>query len=473
MSTIKDSTNVELAPHAIQAEEAVLGAILGSPNAIYEVMPFLQADDFWVVRNGWIWDVMVSLTLRRDPVDYLTVASELKQQGRLEEAGGTGYLIDITMRTPSALNVEGYGRIVERMALRRRLIDAAGKVAHVAHSDDKDIEDVISEANEAVASVTDRHVATVSKARGIDSVVADVQMEACEWRDDPQEIRGLACGLYPIDIATGGLQPGLLYEIAARPGSGKSAAVARFVWGLAFQGLSVVVMSLEMSDRAIVRRMAVQISKVNATSLKEGKLTPEEFQRFMAAGDKLAYVKDNILIETRSGLTVNDMKAVVTKHQREHNVSLVIIDTMNRVGSKGKDQYERTTLVSHAIADWAHNSPFPILAAVQLSRVNQQTTNKRPTLSSLRDSGAVEEDADWIGGLHREWQYANTEELRAQLRNEGRDHLAELIVLKARDGDADIISEMYWSPETVSFERIDKHSVDLNAPDFVMGRDNR
>ena len=456
-------SNVDLAPHSIEAEEAVLGAILVDPGALYDVMPFLSEDDFFIVRNGWIWRAITTINRRGDALDYLTVANELKQRGKLEETGGFGYLLDIVNRTPSALNIEGYGRIVENMAVRRRLLDATQQVARAAHSDESTIEDVIAASDKAMSYAIDRHVSTISKARSVEDVVVEVQVEACNWRDDPRDVRGLACGFYPFDIATGGFEKGLLYEIAARPGIGKSALAAQIILGLLLQGISVVLFSLEMTDKAMVRRMGVQRARVDATLLKEGRLPKNDFDRFMSVLDDIAQVRDRLLIESGSGVNVRTMKSIAKRFERDHNIGLVVIDTLNRVSSDGNSPYERMTMTSHSIADWAHESDYAILAPVQLSRANAKLANKRPTLDALRDSGAVEEDADWIGGLHREYAYANSEEERQKIEADGKEHLAELLVLKNRDGDSEKASEMYWNAKSVNFERLEKHTFDIDA----------
>src|SRR5574341_1470561 len=148
----------QLAPHSIEAEEAVLGSILINPESLYEVLPFLKGEDFFIVRHSWIWDAMLRLHERRDPIDYLTVVSELEQVGQLAEVGGAAYILSLINKTPSALNVEGYGRIVERMALRSGLIDAAQRVVRVAPSDETEIEDVINDAEQAIFAVTERRL---------------------------------------------------------------------------------------------------------------------------------------------------------------------------------------------------------------------------------------------------------------------------------------------------------------------------
>lgn len=457
----------DLVPKSVESEQAVLGAILVNPDALFDVLPIIRQDDFWVQRHAWIWQAIMALHARREPVDYLTMVTELEHAGHLAEVGGAAYVLGLMNKTPSALNIEGYAREVERIAARRRMIEAAGRVANIVHSDNMDIEEVFSAADHEISSVIDRHVQTIAPDRSAEDVVVDLQIEACAWRDDPRDVRGLATGLYPLDMATGGFEPGLLYEVAARPGIGKSALIARVIRGLVFDGVSVALMSLEMTDKAMVRRMAVQMSMVDASLLRDGRLQHTDFNRYMEALDKLGHIKDMIFIVQRAGLSVLDMQAKVRQYERDHNVGMVIIDTLNRVHSDGKSPYERMTLVSHAVADWAHNSTYSILAAVQLSRANQKLSNKRPSLDAMRDSGAVEEDADWIGGLHREYAQANSEEERRAVIADGKEHLAELMILKNRDGESEKASELYWDAKSVNFERIERRRVELD-PDRPM-----
>ena len=465
-----------LPPHDLDAERGVLGSVLIDQSALDDVLPFLRVDDFWLIRHGWIYEVFLDLHGKLQPIDYLTVSNALRQAGRLEEIGGDAYLIQLADITIHSYNCEAYGRIVEGMAVRRRLIDAAQQVARVAHSADTDINEVIVTAEDAIRVPIDRHALTISSDRNAEDVVVDLQVEACVWRDDPRDVRGLATGLHPFDMATGGFEQGLVYDLAARPGRGKSAIVAMVTRTLAAQGITVALMSLEMSDKAMVRRMAVQMAKVDATLLKAGRLSPQDFDKYMVALDQLGRLKERIRIVSRSGLSVLDMQAKVRQFERDSDVGLVIVDTLNRVRSDGKSPYERMTLNSHATADWAHNSRYALLRILQLSRVNEKSSNTRPSLDALRDSGSLEEDADWIGGLHREYAGARSEEERQALIAEGKEHLAELIVLKNRDGDGDKISEMYWDAKSLSFERLDRQHVDMEplytAPPksrFIMG----
>jgi replicative DNA helicase len=467
-----------LPPHDIDAERGVLGSVLLDQAALFDVLPFLRADDFWLIRHGWIYETFEDLHKRGQPIDFLTVSQALRQAGRLDEVGGEIYLIQLSDITIHSYNCEAYGRIVERMAVRRRLIEAAGVQARAAHDDSLDIEEVIAKSEDAQREVIDRHVLSTSPDRNAEDVAVECQIEACQWRDDPRDVRGLATGLYPFDMATGGLEPGLFYQFCARPGVGKSAVIAMLTREFARQGIAVALMSLEMTDKAMIRRMAVQASRVDATLLKCGRLPKDDFDRYMAALDDLARAKDRIRIVSRAGLSIIDMQAKVRQFERDCKIGLVIIDTLNRVRSDGKSPYERMTLNSHACADWAHNADYPLWVALQLSRANEKSSNTRPSLDALRDSGALEEDADWIGGLHREYAHARSEEERQKVIAEGKEHLAELIVLKNRDGESERAAEMYWDAKSLIFMRLDRKHVDMEPniqrppKSYVLGRDD-
>lgn len=209
----------QLAPHSIEAEEAVLGSILISAEALFEVLAFLKAEDFFIVRHAWIYEGIMSLHDRRDPIDYLTVVNELEQMGRLPEIGGAAYILSLINKTPSALNIEGYGRIVERMALRRRLIDAAGQIARVAHSDETDIDAVIGKAEQAIFAVTERRL--TRDLMPIKDAVSDYFDHVSFMSRHQEEVLGVPTGFVDLDRMLGGLQRSDLLIVAARPGMGK------------------------------------------------------------------------------------------------------------------------------------------------------------------------------------------------------------------------------------------------------------
>lgn len=432
----------KLPPHRTEAEEAVLGSVLLYQDVIEDI-PSLTPQDFYSERHGIIYDAILTIHARHEAVDYLTVVSEIEQRGKLGDVGGAAYIISLINKTPSALNVASYAEIVRGMATRRGLLLAAQEAARLAHSEDTDTVDAVNGSMAAFENVLDGHVGTHDTTRHARDVAADVLAMAYVWKNDPKAVRGIASGLDPVDEMLGGFQPGELVSVAGRPGQGKSALLGRLAWGVARKMQGVLVFSLEMDANAMMRRMACQMSHTNANMLKAGRLTEKQFDDFKAAAEEIAGFP--LWIEARSGLTVREMQAITRRYERKHGLSMVMVDTLNRVKGDGKSLYEVMTNNSHAMADWAHNSNLSVMQAVQMSRANEQAADKRPTLAALRDSGAIEEDNDIILGLYRPHYYDrdNTEV----------EHVAELRVLKFRDGDSDAEAELYWRSECVSFDK--------------------
>jgi replicative DNA helicase len=214
-----DLRSEQLAPHSVEAEEAVLGSILINPDALFEILAFLRPEDFFIVRHSWIFSAMLSLHERRDPIDYLTLVSELEQTGKLAEVGGAAYILSLINKTPSALNVEGYGRIVERMGLRRKLIDAAGQIARVAHSEETDIDNVIGKAEQAIFDVTERRL--TRDLVPIKDAVSEYFDHVSFLSRHQEEVMGVPTGFIDLDRMLGGMQRSDLIIVAARPGMGK------------------------------------------------------------------------------------------------------------------------------------------------------------------------------------------------------------------------------------------------------------
>jgi replicative DNA helicase len=454
----------QLAPHSIESEEAVLGSILISPDALLEVAS-LKPDDFFIVRHAWVYEAMLTLHNRRDPVDYLTVVNELEQARKLTEVGGAAYILSLINKTPSALNVWGYGQVVEKMALRRRLIDAGGQLARLAHSNEADIDVIIEKAEAVVGEVTKKRAATISTIKGASELANEEFLQAIMWDSDPQEIRGYRCGIEPVDRAMGGWEERKYYKVAAPTGVGKSALLCQMFAGFAENGAPGLYFSLEMPANELIRRIICQRAQVDSRKLKEGKLTPQELERYKEQA--MIVAKFPLWIESRAGLSVRQMQSIARRFEREKGIKAVFVDTINRVGdvSKGSTPYQGMTNASTAVADWAHNSNFFVIDASQLSRAAATRTDKRPQLSDLRDSGSQEQDADGVFMLYREGYY-NPEKL-------DKANIAELILRKNRYGEANYTVELFWQPVWPGFARLQKTTIDLEAglKDFPKPKD--
>lgn len=400
-----DLRSDQLMPHSIEAEEAVLGSVLVNPECITDVC-WLKPEQFFIVRHEWIYKAMLRLKERREPLDYLTIASELEQEGKLAESGGAGYLLSLINKTPSALNVDGYGRIVERMYTRRDLIAACQDIARLAHSDETDIEEILRQSDSRLSDVIvgyASHDRRVLDARG---VAGELWEQVVRWDGDKGKYRGLCTGLAPVDWLSRGFRRNKLYYMTARPGMGKSAFLARIARGFAQQGYKVLFYALEMSGFEMVARMACQIANITWEKVEDGNLSHLERERYLDAVLQVGEL--GIAFDETAGLTVGEYWDRTTAYEKEHGpVDIVIIDTLNCIRGIGDSDAAKMTQISRTLKTWAHDNrhQYSLISACQMNRALEAQADKRPTLRALRDSGALEEDGDIIWGLYRAGYY--------------------------------------------------------------------
>jgi len=361
-------TSDQLTPHAIEAEEAVLGSVLVSPECLADIH-WLSPDYFFVVRHEWIFEAMRGLSNRHAPIDYLTVVDELERVGRLSEVGGEAYVLGLVNKTPSALNAEGYGRIVERMFVRRSLIGAAQDIARWAHSDEIEIDEVLRKCDVRLSDVIVGHsnnqdtFVTASEAAG------DLWMQAVRWREDPGKLRGMCCGLEPIDWLARGFRRNKLYYVAARPNMGKSALMGRIARGLAANGYKVLFYALEMSAFEMTARMACQITNIIWDRVEDGTLTEEENQRFLDGVVQVGQM--SISFCETSGLTMQEYWDKTTAFEKEHGpLDFVILDTINCARGVGDNDTAKMTYSSRMAKNWAHDARhnYALLCTTQMNR---------------------------------------------------------------------------------------------------------
>ncbi len=444
-----DLRSDQLAPHSIEAEEAVLGSILINPEALPACIPIVNPDNMFIVRHSWILEAMIELYNRHDPVDYLTVVSEIEQRGRLAEIGGAAYVLSLINKTPSALNVEGYAMIVHRMAIRRMVIEHAQTSARLAHSDETDIDVILHGVNQSLGLVNKAHVDVIGDSTSIDDVMAEVAMEAVKFRDHPSLVHGWPTGIRKFDIATMGLETDDYVIIAARPGMGKSSLLMQIMLGLVLAGARCLLFSFEMGRRKVGTRMACQRAHISGMKLLRGELSPDEFARYMAATDEIAKLKDRLIIDTRRGIDVNTMRSIADSHRHSGGLDFIFVDTVNRVVGQGSSRYERMTDVSQSLADMSDDN-VGVVAAAQLRRSD---VIEVPQMDDIKESGSFEQDADHIFAIHRLFYYT-----RLAIDK----HHAEIYHLKDRNGEGGDMMNMYWS-DSPSFEPLETRNVDLDS----------
>lgn len=440
-----------LAPHNVEAEEAVLGAILLSPEALFEILPFLNTDDFFIVRHAWIWEAILNLHERRAPIDYLTVASELEQMGRLEEIGGAAYLVHLVNRTPSALNIEGYGHVVEQLALRRRLIEAASRIAQVAHSEEPDIDEIINRAEQAIFEVTERRL--TRELIPIRDIVSEYFDHISFLTRHHGEFLGVPTGFIDLDRLLGYLQKSDLVIVASRPGMGKSSMLASVVLNAARRRQRVALFSLEMSNEQIVQRFVSMDTQIPSNKLREGRLDERDWARFISATQSLSELP--IHMDDTPSLSTQELRTKARRLHMEYGLNLIVVDYLQLMTTpiRTENRVQEISFISRALKGLARELNVPVVAAAQLSRAVEQRTNKRPQLSDLRESGSIEQDADVVVFIYRESYYDPETPV---------GNRTELHVAKHRNGPTGVV-DLVFIPEITQFKDAVRSQYELDT----------
>lgn len=417
-----------LPPHNLEAEQSVLGSLLIDRDAVIRVASFLKAEDFFRSAHGAIYQAIIDLYNRREPPDFVTVVDELERRGRLEEVGGVVYLTELINTVPTAVHVEYYGRIVERTATLRRLIDAGGEIIRIGYDESLEIDDALEQAERAIFDVSQRR-----STRDFVSI-AEVLEQFFDKLDTIQQQRGdvvgVPTGYTDLDKLTGGLQRSDLIILAARPAVGKTS----FQLGIAHNsavkyGKSVAIFSLEMSAEQLVQRLLAMETGVDSHRLRLGLIDDSEWDRVSRAFGRLA--EANIFIDDTPGISIMELRSKARRLMAEHGVDLVIVDYLQLAsGRRSENRVQEISEISRALKGVARELNVPVLALSQLSRAVESRTDKRPILSDLRESGSIEQDADIVMFIYREDVYDPDTEKKG---------IAEIIVAKHRNGPTDTI----------------------------------
>jgi replicative DNA helicase len=395
------STGVPLEPHNREAEEALLGAVMINPAVFYEVASFLTPEDFYIHRNGWIWEAFQRLVERQQPIDALTVSEELERRGRLEESGGAAYLAALTANVPTSMHAEAYGRIVEEHSVRRRLLSAASEIAAHAHDARSTVTDVVGEAEKAVFEVSQRRL--TRDVQPIGRVISEYFDRLEYLTRHPDESLGIPTGFEQLDQLLGGMQRSDLLIIAGRPGLGKSAMLLSIAKNVAqIHKKHVAIFSLEMSNEQLIQRLLAQETKIDAHKFRRGDVSDDEWSRFTHAASTLSEV--NIFLDDTPALTPLQLRSKCRRLHLEFSLDLVLVDYLQLMGSdfRTENRVQEVSYISRYVKALARELNVPVVAAAQLSRAVEQRSSKRPQLSDLRESGSLEQDADIVMFLHRQ-----------------------------------------------------------------------
>jgi replicative DNA helicase len=438
-------------PFSQEAEEAVIGAVLVNPNAFLTIAAFLKAEDFYLLRHAYIWQALLRLNERNEPIDYLTVIQELKDMGWLDEIGGPAYITQLVNSTPTSIHAEVYGHLVERAAIRRRLLAAADEIKGLALDEEKAVETVINEAETRLFAVTENQLKRefVPMQQAI-SDYFDRLEHLMHNQDTPL---GLPTGFRDLDELLGGLQKSDLVIFAGRPGVGKTSFLLSVALNAARLGARIGIFTMEMGVEQITQRLVSMETGINSQKLRLGQLTPQEYSRFVEASSRMSGL--SVFIDDTPALTPTQMRAKCRRLQHEFGIDLIILDyiqLMNAGTNYENNRVQEVSYISRSLKELARELNVPLFSAAQLSRAVEQRQDKRPVLSDLRESGSLEQDSDVVMFLYRDAVYNEATEFPNQ---------ADVIVSKHRNGPTGTIS-LYFEKTVTKFMDGAVRRVDLN-----------
>ncbi|MBE3068842.1 MAG: replicative DNA helicase [Acidobacteria bacterium] len=428
-------------PHSLEAEMSVLGAMMLSPEAIGLCVQHLDGDCFYRQEHRLLFKALVDLFEANKPADLVTVRDALRQAGQFEAVGGNEYLVTLAESVPTIANAEYYARTVREKALLRGLIQAAAEIIRDAHTPGDPVDNILDRCEQRIFEVTERKI--VGQAYDVRSILSQV-MQTLDLQGG-RAITGVETGFHDLDDRTRGLQPGELVILAARPSVGKSALGLNIAEHVTVDtNQAVAFFSLEMSREELALRLLSSRAKVDGQKLRKGTLSNAEVRKIQDVAEFLYQAP--LYIDDSPGLRVIDLRAKARRLLARHNVKLIIVDYLQLMSSPGAESRQvEVSTISRGLKAIARELRIPVMAIAQLRRESEE--HRRPRLSDLRESGAIEQDADVVLLLHRE-------EMRHTPGTQEYDQArgsAELIIAKQRNGPTDTVN-LTWQREYTRFQ---------------------
>ena len=433
-------------PFSMPAEQSLLGSVLIDPAALNEVADLLTAEDFYLSEHKQIYLAMHELFLANSEIDVVTLIDMLVVKGIYDKSGGEDYIRTLTEAVPDALNVKDYARIVKEKSVLRQLIAACGEISESAYSEQESVTNILDHAENMIFSIAQGR--DTKNFRHIREVLGDVFAHLHELNTNKEATQGTKTGFSALDRVLAGMGKSDLVLVGARPGMGKTSFALNIATNVAKQTKKAVcIFSLEMSADQLVNRVLSSEALVDSYSLRTGEIKPEDWKHLAESASELAGC--DILIDDTSGQTVTAMKA---KLRRVKNLGMVVIDYLGLMQGDGhKDnRVQEVSEISRSLKIMAKELMVPVICCAQLSRGPESRTDKKPMLSDLRDSGAIEQDADTVIFLYRSEYYKTDGDASNQDTS-----VAEVIIAKNRHGSTGTVS-MGWNGQFTKFITIDK-----------------
>ena len=437
----------KIPPNDIEAEQAVIGSMLTDKEAVISSIEILKEQDFYREDNKIIYRAILNLYDRGEPIDIITLKSELSSMGKLESVGGLEYLVELPDKVPTTSNIDKYIKIVEEKSTLRNLINTANEIIKLGYDPTEDVENIMDSAERKIFNIMQKR-----DQKGYSSmkdILVDSFTELEQLYNQKQHITGVPTGFIDLDYKTAGLHNSDLILVAARPAMGKSAFALNIATNAAVRGNTpVVIFSLEMSKEQMGNRILCSEAMVDSNKVRTGKIEDEDWLKLANASGELS--KSGIYIDDTPGISIMEIRAKCRKLKLEKNIGLVVVDYLQliqgsnkRVGSREQEISE----ISRSLKILAKEINVPVIALSQLSRAPEQRPDHRPMLSDLRESGAIELDSNIVMFLYRDDYYNEDSEKK---------NIAEVIIAKHRSGSTGTV-ELSWLGNYTKFANIEKY----------------
>lgn len=437
----------KIPPQDIEAEQAVLGSMLTDQDAVIAAIEVLKEDDFYREDNKIIYTALLNIYNRAEPIDIITLKSELSSMGKLEAVGGLEYIAQLPDKVPTTANVERYVKIVEEKSMLRNLVKTANEIINLGYDETENVEDIMDIAEKKIFDVMQR-----KNSKGytsIKDILIDSFTQLENLYNQKGSITGVPSGFVELDRKTAGLHGSELILIAARPAMGKTAFALNIgTYAATRAGCPVAIFSLEMSKEQLANRILCSEALVDSNKVRTGELEDEEWGKLAQTSGELSTAE--IYVDDTPGISVMEIRAKCRKLKLEKNIGLVIIDYLQLIqgsGKRGASREQEIAEISRSLKILAKELNVPVIALSQLSRAVEGRPDHRPMLSDLRESGSIEQDADIVMFLYRDDYYNENSEKK---------NIAEVIIAKQRSGSTGTV-ELAWLGNYTKFANLERY----------------
>ena len=445
MPAMEETLLKRVLPHSVEAEQSVIGSMIMDREAIVVASEIVTGDDFYSKQYGILFDTMVELNNEGKPVDIVTLQDRLKEKEVPPEVSSIEFLAELLNFSITSANIKHYANIVAEKATLRKLIKLNEEIANTCYMGKESLEYILEDTEKRVFDLVQRR--NTGEFVPIREVVMNAMDKIEKASRNNGVVTGIPTGFIDLDYRTAGMQPSDLVLIAARPSMGKTAFVLNIAQHVAFkQNQTVAIFSLEMSKEQLVNRLFALESQVDSQNIRTGQLNDTEWEKLIETAGIIG--KSNLIIDDTPGISIAELRSKCRKYKLEHQLSMIIIDYLQLMSGSGKTDSRQQEIsdISRSLKALARELSVPVLALSQLSRAVEQRPDHRPMLSDLRESGAIEQDADVVMFIYRDDYYNHDTE---------RKDIAEIIIAKQRNGPIGTV-ELAWIPKYTKFANLQR-----------------